>query len=149
MLWLRISLRLRSLILTMTYTWYKVRVQYWMVRCRTFWKWRSGGLCHFGCSFFLFFLFFLFALLDTSLDLGLVQLALAWVFTTSGDRAGGGGVSQCAGSTELPPYGTDQSWDLWVHTFVYIERLFDCFLSMLHLSEFMQPRRSALRRGII
>ena len=25
-----------------------------MVRCRTFWKWRYGGRCHFGCSFFLF-----------------------------------------------------------------------------------------------
>jgi hypothetical protein len=25
---------------------------------------------------------------------------------------------------------TDRLWDLWVRTFAYIERLFDCFLSI-------------------
>ena len=31
-----------------------------MVRCRTFQKWRHGGRCHFGCSFFLFSSLYLF-----------------------------------------------------------------------------------------
>jgi len=45
---------------------------------------------------------FLFSLLYffTSLDLGPVQMASARVFTTSGDRSSGGGVSPCAGSAE-------------------------------------------------
>jgi hypothetical protein len=67
-----------------------------MVGCRIFGKWRYGGRCHFGCSFFLFSsLYFI-----TSLDLGPVQMASASVFTTSGDKSSGGGVSPCAGSTE-------------------------------------------------
>ena len=65
----------------------------------------------------------------TSLDLGPVQMASARVFTTSGDQSSGGGVSPCAGSAEWLPYGTDRLWDLWVRTFAYVERLFDCFLS--------------------
>jgi len=65
----------------------------------------------------------------TSLDLGPVQMASARVFTTSGDKSSGGGVSPCAGSAEWLPYGTDRLWDLWVRTFAYVERLFDCFLS--------------------
>jgi hypothetical protein len=32
-------------------------------------------------------------------DLGPVQLALAWVFTTSGENSSGGGVSLCTEST--------------------------------------------------
>jgi hypothetical protein len=50
-LWLEISLRLLCLIPTMTYTLYELRVRDWMVRCRTFQKWRYGGRCHIGCSF--------------------------------------------------------------------------------------------------
>ena len=65
----------------------------------------------------------------TSLDLGLVQMASARVFTTSGDKSIGGGVSPCAGSGERLPNGTDRLWDLWVRTFAYVGRLFDCFLS--------------------
>jgi hypothetical protein len=65
----------------------------------------------------------------TSLDLGPVQMASARVFTTSGDKSSGGGVSPCAGSAEWLPYGTDRLWDLWVRTFAYVERLFDCLLS--------------------
>jgi hypothetical protein len=70
-----------------------------------------------------------FTLLLTSLDLGPVQMASAWVFTTSGDKSSGGRVSPCAGSAEWLPDGTDRLWDLWVRTFAYVERLFDCFLS--------------------
>ena len=64
----------------------------------------------------------------TSLDLGPVQMASARVFTTSGDKSSGGGVSPCAGSAERLSYGTDRLWDLWVRTFAYVERLFGCFL---------------------
>jgi len=42
------------LILTITYTWYELRVWDWMVGYQTFPKWRYGEWCHFGCSFFLF-----------------------------------------------------------------------------------------------
>jgi hypothetical protein len=66
----------------------------------------------------------------TSVDLGTVQMASARVFTTSGDKSAGGGVSPCAGSAEWLPYGTDRLWDLWVCKFAYVERLFDCFLSI-------------------
>jgi len=52
-------------------------------------------------------------------------------FSTSGDKSTGGGVSPCAGSAEWLPYGTDRLWDLWVPTFAYVARLFDCFLSTL------------------
>jgi hypothetical protein len=47
-------------------------------------------------------------LLATSLDLGPVQMASAWVFTMSGDWSREGGVSPCAGSTEWLQYGTDR-----------------------------------------
>jgi len=50
-LWLGILMRLRWLIPTMTYTWYKLRVWDWMVGCETFRKWRYEGRCHFGCSY--------------------------------------------------------------------------------------------------
>jgi len=95
-LWLGISPRLLCLIPTMTDTWYKLRVRDWMVGCRTFRKRRYGGWCHFGCSFFLFSSLYLV----TSLDLSPVQMASAWVFTTSGDKSTGGGVSPCAKSAE-------------------------------------------------
>jgi len=111
-----------SLIPTMTYTWYKLRVPDWMVGCRTFRKWRYGGRCHFGCSFSLCSSLYFF----TSLDLGPVQMESAQVFNTSGDESSGGGVSPCAGSAEWLPYGTDWLGDLWDHTFAYAERLFDC-----------------------
>jgi hypothetical protein len=65
----------------------------------------------------------------TSLDLGPVQMASARVFTTSGEKSSGGGVSPCAGSAEWLPYGTDPLWDLWVCKFAYVELLFDCFHS--------------------
>ena len=96
-----------------------------MVGCWTFRKWRYGGWCYIGCSFFLFSSLYFF----TSLDLGPVQMASARVFTTSGDKSSGGGVSPCAGSAESLPYGTNRLWDLWVRTFAYVEQLFDCFLS--------------------
>jgi len=76
------------------------------------------------CSLFSSSLYFF-----TSLDLGPVQMASARVFTTSGDKSSGGGVSPCAGSAEWLPYGTNRLWDLWDRTFAYVERLFDCFLS--------------------
>jgi len=69
-----------------------------MVRCRTFRKWRYGGRCYFGYSFLFSSLYFC-----TSLDLGPVQMALAQVFVTSGDKSSGGGVSLCTGSTEWLP----------------------------------------------
>jgi hypothetical protein len=42
------------------------------------------------------------------LDLSPGQMASAWVFTTSGDKSSGGGVSLCARSAEWLPYGTDR-----------------------------------------
>jgi hypothetical protein len=88
---------------------------------------------------------FLFSSLNifTSLDFGPLQMASAWVFTTSGDKSSGGGVSLCAGSAEWLPYGTDRLWDLLVRTIAYVERLFDCFLPFLLLYRIMQPRGSA------
>jgi len=83
----------------------------------------------------------------TSLGLGPVQMASAPVFTTSGDKSSGGGVSPCAGSAEWLPYGTDRLWDLWVRTFAYVERLFDYCHSFLLLYEIMQPRGSAPKEG--
>ena len=83
----------------------------------------------------------------TSLDLGPVQMASARVFTTSGDKSSGGGVSPCAGSAEWLPYGTDRLWDLWVRTFAYVERLFDCCHSFVLLYGIMQPRGSAPKEG--
>jgi len=82
----------------------------------------------------------------TSLDLGPVQMASAWVFTTSGDRSSGGGVFPCTGSAEWLPYGTDRLWDLWVRTFAYVEQLFHCY-SFLLLYGIMQPRGSAPTEG--
>jgi hypothetical protein len=67
----------------------------------------------------------------TSLDLSLVQMASAQVFTISGDKSSGGGVSTCTGSTQWLEYGTYRLWDLWVGTFAYVEWLFGCFLSTL------------------
>jgi len=81
----------------------------------------------------------------TSLDLGPVQMASAQVFTTSGDKSSGRGVSPRAGSTEWLPHGTVQLWDLWVRTFAYVERL--VFFHFLLLYRFMQPRRSASKEG--
>jgi len=74
-------------------------------------------------------------------------MASARVFTTSGDKSSGGGVSPCAGSAEWLPYSTDRLWDLWVRTFAYIEWFFDCFRSFLLLYGFMQPRGSAPKEG--
>jgi hypothetical protein len=101
-------------------------------------------------SLWMFLLSLLFSLLlyfITSLHLGPVQMALARVFTTSGDKASGGGVSPCPQSAEWLPYGTDRLWDLWVGTFAYVEQLFDLFLSILLLYGFMQPRGSAPKAG--
>jgi len=63
---------------------------------------------HFGCFLCLIF---------SSLDIGPVQMASAWVFTT----ATGGGVSPCAGSAERSPLScADPLWDLWVRTIAYV-----------------------------
>jgi len=78
---------------------------------------------------FLFSLVFSSLYFFTSLDLGPVQMASARVFTISGDRSSGGGVSPCAGSADWLPYGTDRFWDLSVRTFAHVELLFDCFHS--------------------
>jgi len=78
----------------------------------------------------------------TSLDLGPVQMASAQVFTTSGNKLSGGGVSLCAGSAEWLPYGTDRLWDLWVRTCAYVEQLFVCFLS------FSTPIRDYAAQGV-
>jgi hypothetical protein len=104
--------------------------------------WRTVLLWMFLLSLLSLLLYFV-----TSLDLGPVQIASAPDFTTSGDTSSGGGLSQGAGSAEQIPYGTDQFWDLWVHTFAYVERLFDCFLPLLLLYRFMQPRGSAPKEG--
>jgi len=87
--------------------------------------WRTVSLWMFLLSLLSSCLYFF-----TSLDLGPVQMASARVFTASGDKSSGGGVSPCAGSAEWLPYGNNRLWDLWVRTFAYVERLFDCFLSI-------------------
>jgi hypothetical protein len=86
--------------------------------------------------------------LFTSLNLGPVQMASAWVFTSSGDKSSGCGVSPCAGSAELLPYGTDRLWDLWVRTVVYVEQSFDCFLSY-SCTGLCSPGGLHLKRGIM
>jgi hypothetical protein len=88
--------------------------------------WRTVSLWMFLVSLLFSSLYFI-----TSLDLSPVQMASARVFTTSGDKSSGGGVSQGAGSAEWLPYGTERLWDLWVRTFAYIEWLFGSFLSTL------------------
>jgi len=80
-------------------------------------------------SLWMFLLSLIFTLLLTSLDLRPVQMASARVFTTSGDKSSGGGVSPFTGSAKWLPYGTNQLWDLWVRKFAYVEQLFDSFLS--------------------
>jgi len=90
---------------------------------------------------------FFSSLLFTSLDLSPVQMASAQVFTTSGDKSIGGGVSPCARSAEWLPYGADRLWDLCVRTFAYVARLCDCFPSFLLLYGIMQPRGSAPKEG--
>jgi hypothetical protein len=57
--------------------------------------WRMVLLWMFLLSLFLSSLYFV-----TSLDLGPVQMASVWDFTTSGDKSSGGGVAPCAGSAE-------------------------------------------------
>ena len=89
--------------------------------------WRTVSLW----MFLLSLLFSLLVYLFTSLDLGLVQMASALVFTTSGDKSSAGGVSPGAKSAEWLPYCTDPLWDLWDRTFMYVEQLFGCFLSTL------------------
>jgi hypothetical protein len=128
--------RLVYLIPTMTSSWSKLRVRDKMVGCRTFRHWRSGGQCHFGCSFSLFSCFlntYLFHFFCTSLNLGPVQVASAPCFTISGNESSGGGVSLSARSAEWLPYGTVQVWELWVRTFLYVEWLCDCFLDFATL----------------
>jgi len=93
----------------------------------------------------MFLLSLLFLYFFTSLDLGPVQMASTQVFTTSGDKSSGGGVSPCTGSAKWLPYGTDRLWDIWVRTFAYFEQLFDCFLLLLY--GVMQPRGSAPKEG--
>ena len=126
-----------------------------MVGCRTFRTWRVDGrmldipeveiwrtvlLWMFLLSLFSPSLYFF-----TSLDLGPVQMASARVFTTSGDKSSGGGVSLCAGSAEWLPNGTDRFWDLWVRTFAYVEQLFGCFLSTI--VRVYAPQGSAPKEG--
>jgi hypothetical protein len=60
--------------------------------------WRTVSLWMFLLSLLFSSLYFF-----TSLDLGPVQMASARVFTTSGDKSSGGGVSPCAGSAERLP----------------------------------------------
>jgi hypothetical protein len=127
-----------------------------MVGCRIFRKWRFDGPIPDipeveiwrTVLLWMFLVSLLFSLLFTSLDLGPVQMASARVFTTSGDKSSGGGVSPCAGSAEWLPYGTDRLWDLWVRTFAYIERSFDCFLSYSSTG-LCSPGGLHLKRGIM
>jgi len=75
-------------------------------------------------------------------------------FTTSGSQSMGGEVSPCAGSAErLPLSCTDRLWDLWVCTIAYVERLFDCFLSISSLSYsctgLCSPGGLHLKRGMM
>ena len=82
------------------------------------------------------------------LDLGPVKMAMASVVTTSGDKSSGGEDFPCAGSAEWLPYSTDRVWDLRVHTFAYVERLFDCFLSY-SCTGLYSPGGLPQRRGIM
>jgi len=82
----------------------------------------------------------------TSLDAGPAQMASERVFTTSGDKSSGGGVSPCTGSTEWLPYGTNWLWDIWVGTFAYVERLIHCCLSYACPGLF-SPGGLQLKRG--
>ena len=101
------------------------RLDSWMPDIPEVEIWRTVSLWMFLLSLFFSLLLYFF----TSLDLGPVQMASARVLTTSVDKLSGGGVSPCAESTEWLPYSTNRLWDLWVFTFAYVERLFDCFLS--------------------
>jgi hypothetical protein len=96
--------------------------------CRTLSRWM------FLLSLLLSLLLYFF----TSLDLGTVQMALAREFTPSGNESSGGGVSPFAGSAEWLPLGTDRLWDVWGHTFAYVEQLFVCFYSFSTLVQVHQ-----------
>jgi len=147
-LWLGVSPRLLCLIPTIIETWYKLRVQDWMVGCWTLWMWRYAGRCQFGCSFFLSFLLFSFRLYF--MDLGPVQMSFAWLFTTSGDMSRWGGVSPCAGSTERSHWAVLISCG--TYRFVHLRTLNSClivFFPFLLLYRFMQPMGLHLKMGII
>jgi len=105
--------------------------------------WRTVSLWMFLLSLLFSSLYFF-----TSLNLGPVQMASAWVFTTYGDKFSGGGVSTWAGSAESLPYGTDRLWGLWVHTVAYVERLFVCFLSY-SCKGLYSPGGLHLRKGMM
>ena len=98
--------------------------------------WRTGSLLDVSCSSLLFF---------SSLDLGPVQMASAWVFTTFGVTSEGGS-SPCAASAERSPWSCiDRLRDVWVRTIVYVGWLLHSlfpFPSFL-LYWLWQPRRSA------
>jgi len=104
--------------------------------------WRTGLLWVFFLPLFFFSLYF-----STSLDLGPVQMPPAWVFTTYSDNPSGLGVSHCAGSAKWPQHITNQFWDWLVSTFVYVERLYVWFESILLLDGFMLPTGSAPTEG--
>lgn len=67
------------------------------------------------------FLFFSSLHYFTSLDLSPVQMALAWVLTTSWDISSGGGESLCAGSDERLPRAVLIGWGTYgfvpLHTY--------------------------------
>jgi len=57
----------------------------------------------------------------SSFNLGPVQMASAWVFTTFGDSQVEVEYFPCAGSAERSPLScADRSWDLWVRTIAYV-----------------------------
>jgi hypothetical protein len=82
-----------------------------------------------------------------SLDLSPVHMASARVFTTSGDKSCGSGVTLCAGSAEWLPYSTDRFWD---YGFVNLRALngnLIVVIFFLLLYGIMQPRGSAPKVG--
>jgi len=102
--------------------------------------WRTVSLCMFLLS-----LLFLFSLLHYFFESRPSTNGVSSGFTSSGDRLNRGGASPCARFAEKILSGPDRLWDVWVRTFAYVERLFDCCHSFLLLYGIMQPTGSAPR----
>jgi len=103
--------------------------------------WRHDYFSMFSCFSLLFFSY---------LDLGPVQMVLAWVFTTFRGSHVEVDFSYVPDLPKGHPEGIDRLRDIWVHIIVYMEQLIDCFLTISCVSYscmVMQPGRYAPQEG--
>jgi len=130
---------------TMTYA--EIRTTGMMVVGAWVWKWRYGDGITFGC--------FLVCLFSSSLLWISAQCkwrrhgflppseSVKWRWSFPVHRI----------HREVTLSDTNRLWNIWVHTIAYVERLFDCFLSISFLSYsctgLCSPGGLHLKRGIM